>query len=74
MSVVVGMDFSYLDLLQWDISLGAWTKMSADKILGDKTPFKIARRDKILSISWDREGKMPNLSKHFIYDTDSQAN
>ena len=40
-------------------------KMSADKILRDKTPVKIARRDKILAILWDREGKMSILSKHF---------
>ena len=49
-------------------------KMSADKILGDKTPVKIAMGDKMLAILWDREGKMPILSKHFIYDTDGQVN
>ena len=30
--------------------------------------------DKMLSILWDREGKMPILTKHFIFDTDGQAN
>ena len=49
-------------------------KMSADKILGDKTPVKIARGDKILAIFWDREGKMPVLTKHFIYNTDGHVN
>ena len=55
-------------------------KMSVDKILGDQTPVKIARGggggggDKMLSILWDREGKMPILTKHFIFDTDGQAN
>ena len=54
-------------------------KMSVDKILGDQTPVKIARGgggggDKMLSILWDREGKMPILTKHFILDTDGQAN
>ena len=51
-------------------------KMSVDKILGDKTPVKIARGDKMLYILWDREGKIPILSKHFIhvYDTDGQVN
>ena len=34
-------------------------KMSTDKILGDKTPVKIARWDKMLSILWDRESKIP---------------
>ena len=44
--------------------------------LGDQTPVKIARGggDKMLSILWDREGKMPILTKHFIFDTDGQAN
>ena len=27
----------------------------------------------MLAILWDREGKMPVLSKHFIYDTDGQV-
>ena len=51
-------------------------KMSVDKILGDQTPVKIARGggDKMLSILWDREGKMPILTNHFIFDTDGQAN
>ena len=31
-------------------------------------------RDKMLSILWDREGKMPILTKHFIFDTDGQSN
>ena len=30
--------------------------------------------DKMLSILWDREGKMPILTKHFIFNTDGQAN
>ena len=38
-------------------------KMSVDKILGDQTPVKIAGGD-----------KMPILTKHFIFDTDGQAN
>ena len=38
-------------------------KMSTGKILGDKTPVKIARWDKMLSILWDRESKIPILSK-----------
>ena len=42
-------------------------KMSANKILGDKTPVKIARGDKMLVILWDKEDKMP-------YDTDGQVN
>ena len=29
--------------------------------------------DKMLSILWDREGKMPILTKHFIFDTDGQV-
>ena len=41
---------------------------------GDKTPVKITRGHKMLSILWDREGKMPILSKDFIYDTDGQVN
>ena len=45
-----------------------------DNILGDKTPVKIARGDKMLAILWNREAKMPILSKHFIYDTDDQVN
>ena len=49
-------------------------KMWADKILGDKTPVKIARGDKMLPILRDKEGKMPILSKHLIYDTDGQVN
>ena len=51
-------------------------KMSVDKILVAKMPVKIARggRDKMLAILWDRKGKMPILSKHFIYDTDDQVN
>ena len=53
-------------------------KMSVDKILGDQTPVKITRGggggDKMLSILWDREGKMPILTKHFIFDTDGQVN
>ena len=50
-------------------------KMTVDKILGDQTPVKIARGgDKMLSILWDREGKMPILTKHFTFDTDGQAN
>ena len=53
-------------------------KMSADKTLGDKTPVKIARGggggDKMMAILWDREDKMPILSKHLIYDTDGQVN
>ena len=49
-------------------------KMSVDKILGDKTPVKIARGDKMLPILRDKEGKMPILSKHLIYDTDGQVN
>ena len=49
-------------------------KMSADKILGDKTPVKIARGDKMLAILRDKEGKMPILSKHLIYDSDGQVN
>ena len=28
----------------------------------------------MLSILWDREGKMPILTKHFIFDTDGQVN
>ena len=49
-------------------------KMSADKILGDKTPVNIAWGDKMLAILRDKEGKMPILSKHLIYDTDGQVN
>ena len=30
--------------------------------------------DKMLAILWNREGKMPILSKHFIYETDDQVN
>ena len=45
-----------------------------DNILGDKTSVKIARGDKMLAILWNREAKMPILSKHFIYDTDDQVN
>ena len=45
-----------------------------DNILGDKTPVKIARGDKMLAILWNREAKMPILSKHFIHDTDDQVN
>ena len=30
--------------------------------------------DKMLDILWNREAKMPILSKHFIYDTDDQVN
>ena len=41
---------------------------------GDKTSVKIARGDKMLAILWNREAKMPILSKHFIYDTDDQVN
>ena len=41
---------------------------------GVKTPVKIARGDKTLAILWNREAKMPILSKHFIYDTDDQVN
>ena len=37
-------------------------KMSVDKILGDKTPVKIAKGDKMLAILRDKEGKMPMLS------------
>ena len=45
-----------------------------DKMLMDKTPVKIAMEDKMLTILWDREGKMLILSKHFIYRTDGQVN
>ena len=41
-----------------------------DKMLADKTPVKNSRESKILAILWDREGKMPILSKDFIYHTD----
>ena len=47
-------------------------KMLADKILGDKTPVKIARGQNAGHLL-DREGKMPILLKHFIYDTDGQV-
>ena len=49
-------------------------KMLADKILGDKTPVKIAKGDKMLAILRDKEGKMPILFKHLIHDTDCQVN
>ena len=45
-----------------------------DKILGDKMPVEIARGNKMPAILWDREGKMPILSKHIIFDTDDQVN
>ena len=35
--------------------------VGGQKILGDKMSVKIL---------WDREGKMPILTKHFIYETD----
>ena len=44
-------------------------KMSVDKIAKGG-----GGGDKMLSILWDREGKMPILTKHFIFDTDGQAN
>ena len=43
-------------------------KMPADKILGDKTPVKLAREHKTMVILWDREGKMPIFLKYFICD------
>ena len=51
-------------------------KMSADKTLGDKTPVKMpgVGDDKMMAILCDREGKMPILSKHFIYGTAGQVN
>ena len=50
-------------------------KMSSEKILGEGTPVKITKQgDKMVAILWDREGKMPILSKHFICDTDGQVN
>ena len=45
-----------------------------DNMLGDKTPVKIARGDKMPAILWNREAKMPILSKHFTYDSDDQVN
>ena len=37
-------------------------------------PVEIARGNKMPAILWDREGKMPILSKHIIFDTDDQVN
>ena len=67
--VVAGMDISYLDILWRDISRGAQTKY-----WGTKHQSKLQGGDKMLAILLDREGKMPILSKHFIYDTDGQVN
>ena len=49
-------------------------KTPVDKMLVDKTPIKIAGEDKTLAILWDRKDKMPILSKHSLYRTDSQVN
>ena len=45
-----------------------------DKLLVNKTPVKITKEDKMLTILWHGEGKMPILSKHSIYCTDGQVN
>ena len=44
-------------------------QMPVDKIL-----VQIARKDKMLAILWDREDKMPILSKHLIYCNDGRVN
>ena len=46
--------------------------MSADKILGDKIPVKIARGGQNAGHFKGQGG--PILSKHLIYDTDCQVN
>ena len=62
-----GMDtsISYLDIL-----VAGQIMQCMDKMAVDKTPVKNAREEKMLAILRDREGKMPILSKHFIYHTD----
>ena len=40
----------------------------------DKTPVKIASEGKMLAILWVREDKMPILSEHVKYCTDTQVN
>ena len=51
-------------------------KMSVDKILGDQTPVKIARRGRGQNAVhfMGQGGQNAYLKKHFIFDTDGQAN
>ena len=63
----------------WTFCSGTYHAVHGQNVGGQNTGGPNASQnckggDKMLSILWDREGKMPILTKHFIFDTDGQAN
>ena len=56
----------------WTFYSGTYCALHGQNTEGQNASQNCRGGDKMLAILWDREGKMPILSKHFIYDTENK--